>query len=422
MENRINLQEFKNIFNYIVKNNARLVAEGKKPTAIGMEAEAGVGKTSLIEQIAEENNMTFVKLNLSQLDEISDMVGFPIKEYKVYPILDGDEEEGSAVYGEPKWVPNDMMHMYLNAPCNTYKISNESRMSYATPAWLPREENENGIILLLDDYNRCAPAFAQATMELIDRGTYVSWNLPKNTTIVLTNNPDDSDYNITSSLDNAQKTRFINFKIDFDIDIWANWAEKAGIDGRAINFALYYASEIFESKEGLQKINPRSYVTFCNAISGLKDWENTEDLAMILNISKGCFTDEKNIVGNLFTMFIANKLDKLISPEDLLNGNWDTIKTKAKGCVYTDGKYRADVAAVLATRFLNYSMKYFDSKGSKSEVVCDRLLKFVEASEDKNDKIFAADVIFNIAKTLVTKYPARTNKLMMNAKIRKALI
>lgn len=185
MENTINLQEFKDIFNYIVKNNVRLTAEGKKPTAIGIEGESGIGKTSIIEQIAEENNMTFIKLNLSQLDEISDLVGFPIKEYKVYPILDGDEEEGSAVYGEPKWVSNDMMHIYLNAPCNTYKITNESRMSYAAPAWLPREENENGTILLLDDYNRCAPAFAQATMELIDRGTYISWNLPKNTTIVL---------------------------------------------------------------------------------------------------------------------------------------------------------------------------------------------------------------------------------------------
>lgn len=172
----------------------------------------------------------------------------------------------------------------------------------------------------------------------------------------------------------------------------------------------------------MQRINSRSYVTFCNAISGLDDWEKPNDLAMILNISKGCFTDEKNIIGHLFTMFIANKLDKLISPEDLLTGNWDVIKNRARNCVYDNGTYRADIGSVLATRFLNYSMKYFDTKGSKNDVVCDRLLKFVEASEDKSKQIFSQDLIFNVAKTLVTKYPGRTNKLMMNSKLRKALI
>lgn len=420
-QNYINLETFEDTFNYIIKNNRRLVAEGKKPTAIGLEAEAGIGKTSVIEQIAKKNGMTFVKLNLAQLDEVSDLVGFPIKEYKVYPILDGDDDEGSAVYGEPRWVSNDMMQMYLNAPCNTYKITNESRMSYAAPAWLPREENENGTILLLDDYSRCSPAFAQATMELIDRGTYVSWSLPANTTIVLTSNPENGDYNVTS-MDNAQKTRYINFNIDFDINVWASWAESAGIDGRAINFALYNAREIFESKEGIQKINPRSYVTFCNAISGIDDWEKPSNLAMILTISKGCFTDDKNIIGTLFTQFIANRLDKLISPEDLLKGDWETIKTRGKDCTHDENGYRADIASVLATRFLNYSMKYFETKGHKESVVCDRLLKFVEAAEDKKEQILSEDLLFNVAKELCTKYPGKCNKLMMNSKIRKALM
>ena len=95
---------------------------------------------------------------------------------------------------------------------------------------------------------------------------------------------------------------------------------------------------------------------------------------MILNIAKGCFTSKENIVGNLFTTFIANKLDKLIAPKDMLFEPWDIVKTKIKSCVYDSNGYRPDIASVLSTRLLNYSLLYFGEKGAKTEVVQDRLL------------------------------------------------
>ena len=70
--NKINLEEFKKIFQYIVENNKRLTEEGKIPTAVSLEADAGIGKTSTILQIAEEMNMGFIKLNLSQCEELGD--------------------------------------------------------------------------------------------------------------------------------------------------------------------------------------------------------------------------------------------------------------------------------------------------------------------------------------------------------------
>lgn len=45
----------------------------------------------------------------------------------------------------------------------------------------------------------------QASMEIINTASYISWNLPKYTSIVLTSNPDDGQFSVTS-LDNAQKT------------------------------------------------------------------------------------------------------------------------------------------------------------------------------------------------------------------------
>ena len=70
--NSIDLKEFKEIFNYFLDNNKRLISEGKNPIAIGCEGESGIGKTSILKQIAQERNMTFVKLNLAELDEVGD--------------------------------------------------------------------------------------------------------------------------------------------------------------------------------------------------------------------------------------------------------------------------------------------------------------------------------------------------------------
>ena len=60
------------------------------------------------------------------------------------------------------------------------------------------------------------------------------------------------------------------------------------MEGRGINFALSYP-EIFESKDGVNKINSRSYTMFINAISGIDDWSKSENLALILNVAKGAF-------------------------------------------------------------------------------------------------------------------------------------
>lgn len=100
---------------------------------------------------------------------------------------------------ECDWVSADVLKHYTDAG---WKIKeNLSRMSYAEPAWVPKDPEEK-VILLLDDYSRAAPHFINATMELIDRGEYLSWKLPKNCNIVLSSNPDNGDYNV-STLDNA---------------------------------------------------------------------------------------------------------------------------------------------------------------------------------------------------------------------------
>ena len=406
--NEMTLNEFKEVFTYLLDNNKQLEDKGLMPIAVGLEGEAGVGKTSIIEEIAAERGMTMVKVNLAQLEEIGDLVGLPIKEYEVAWIDNGNIKD-------KRWMSENQTKNLDSR----LKLTGRVRMAYAPPAWLPTEDNPNGIIVLLDDYTRANSMFMQATMEIINTASYISWNLPKYTSIVLTSNPDDGQFSVTS-LDNAQKTRFINFNVKLNIEDWAKWAEEAEIDGRAINFELLYGNEIFKKHNGVQTVNPRSYTTFCKAISGLKDWNKPETLALILQISKGCFLNDKdNIIGNLFTTFIANKLDKLIQPKDMIELKWETLEPKMRECVYDNGNFRPDIASILTIRLMNYILYLFSIKGAiKENVVYDRILEIV----NNDEMLFSEDLIFHLVKTLITKYPGRTGKLLMNATIRNKVV
>lgn len=402
------LNEFKEVFSYLLDNNKHLEDNNLRPIAVGIEGEAGVGKTTLIEDIAKERGMTMCKINLAQLEEIGDLVGMPIKEYEVAWVENGQIKQ-------TRWMPESQTkHLDLRL-----KLTGKVRMSYAPPAWLPIDENPNGTIVFLDDYTRANSMFMQATMEIINTASYISWKLPKYTSIALSSNPDDGQFSVTS-LDNAQKTRFINFNVKFNIEDWAKWAEEAEIDGRAINFELLYGDEIFKKHNNIQTVNPRSYTTFCKAISGLKNWDNPDTLALILQISKGCFLNDKdNIIGNLFTTFIANKLDRLIQPKDMIELKWDTLEPKMKNCVYDNGNFRPEIASVLTIRFMNYVLHLFGTKGAiKENVVYDRILEIV----NNDEMLFSEDLIFHLVKNLITMYPGRTGKLLMNPIIRNKVV
>ena len=72
-----------------------------------------------------------------------------------------------------------------------------------------------------------------------------------------------------------------------------------------------------------------------------------------------------------------------------------------------------DIANVLSTRFLNYVEFYFEQPNCKSDVVIKRMLDFI----DSDVVLLSEDLIFHLVKNLTTKYPQRTNKLLMNPKV-----
>lgn len=262
-------------------------------------------------------------------------------------------------------------------------------------------------------------------MELINKGEYMAWQLPKYTTIVLSTNPAGGDYSVTS-LDPAQLSRFLSYKVEFEVSEWAKWAE-GKLDDRVINFALLMDQELFhvtaeqEKKGIIPPANARNFTKFGSLLGGVKgDWETAATQVFILKLSKGCFLyDENSIVGRMFTEFIRNKWDKLPSPEEMLNSKWDDLKVKMIDCIYQNKELRPDMASTLTMRLCNYVLYLFSKKGGvKESTVLDRILDILLCDK----KLFTDDLIFHLCRTLVSKYPERTKTIAANPVITKHLL
>lgn len=162
----LNITELKTLIQHIINNNRFLQNQDKLPVSIEVIGESGIGKTSSIMQIAKENNLNFVKLNLSQIEELGDLVGFPVRQFQMYKeqkVTDSNlnyltNQKVDSVKKVGVWVDEQTMNEYLK---NGYKITGKNRMSYCAPEWIA--DKKEGGILLLDDWNRADRQIIQAT-------------------------------------------------------------------------------------------------------------------------------------------------------------------------------------------------------------------------------------------------------------------
>jgi len=377
----LNVHELKDFLKHIIDNNRYLQENNKPMVSTEVVGDSGIGKTSSIIQLADELGLNFVKLNLAQIEEIGDLVGFPIRQF---------EMKDKKV---TEWVDENSVEDYRK---KGFESTGLNRMSYCPPEWISGKTN--GGILLLDDWNRADMRFIQAVMELIDRQQYISWKLPKDWHIILTSNPDNGDY-LVNSIDNAQKTRFISVNLKFDLKCWGKWAEENKLDGRCINFLLMHPELV------TKEINSRSVSMFFNSISSIKTFE--DQLPLIQMIGEGSVGSE---FSTLFTMFINNKLDKMISPENIMSQDEQYVLNTLKSLVGKDKAYRADIASTLGTRVSNY-LEFYAKENTVEKPLIERIAKII------TEKIFATDVSYNMVKSIYNSNPGKFKLMMLNKEL-----
>ncbi len=154
---------------HVLDANIAAEAKGKKKTPICIWGRHGIGKTEMVEAIAQQKGWQFSYIAPAQFEEMGDLVGMPAV------------ENGRTVFRVPEWVPTE----------------------------------EGPGVLLIDDANRADDRILRGIMQLLQNFELVSWKLPKKWQIVLTANPDGGDYSVTP-MDDAMLTRMMHISMQFD--------------------------------------------------------------------------------------------------------------------------------------------------------------------------------------------------------------
>ena len=110
---------------------------------------------------------------------------------------------------------------------------------------------------------------------------------------------------------------------------------------------------------------------------------------------------------SMFTMFINNKLDKMITPQAIMDQDEKYVLGTLKSLIDGDNGYRADIAATLSTRMVNYLDK-FANENKVEKPVIERIKALVKSD------IFTKDIVFNMVKGIYNSNPKKYQLMLLD--------
>jgi hypothetical protein len=177
----------------------------------------GIGKSSIIKQIAVDKKLEFVDLRLSLLDP-TDLKGIPF--------FDKDNHEAV----------------------------------WASPNFLPKNPDSKGI-LFLDEINTAPPSVQASAYQLVLDRKVGDYELPKGWSIVAAGNH-ESDRGVVYRMPPPLANRFVHLSMEVSFEDWKGWAYGVGIDNSIIAFLQYDSEKLFDfdpSKNQKSFPTPRSW-------------------------------------------------------------------------------------------------------------------------------------------------------------------
>ncbi len=160
----------------------------------------GIGKSSIVKQIASQQGLEFLDLRLSLLDP-TDLKGIPF--------FNADTNEGV----------------------------------WAKPSFLPSDPDSKGI-LFLDEINTAPPAVQASAYQLILDRKVGEYELPQGWSIIAAGNR-ENDRGVVYKMPPPLANRFVHFEMEVDFADWKTWAFQAGIESSIIAYLAYDKSMLF---------------------------------------------------------------------------------------------------------------------------------------------------------------------------------
>jgi len=238
----------------------------------------GIGKSSIVKQVAKEKDLEFLDLRLSLLDP-TDLKGIP----------------------------------FFN------KDSNEA--VWAQPDFLPKDKNSAGV-LFLDEINTAPPSVQAAAYQLILDRKIADYELPPKWVIVAAGNK-ESDRGVVYKMPPPLSNRFVHLELEVDFNDWKEWAYKEGIEPIVISFLNFDSSNLF-------KFDPLSS---SKSFATPRSWEYVDKI-LKSNLPKELELDAiAGAVGkDIALLFISfkNIYNKLPNIKDILNGKEVEFESEPK--------------------------------------------------------------------------------------------
>ncbi len=180
------------------KRSLQHLSEKKVP--VFLWGPPGIGKSSIVAQIAKEKEIGFIDLRLSLLDP-TDLRGIPFF----------DAQNASAV-----WAP---------------------------ASFLPDGSQSEGI-LFLDELNTAAPMVQASAYQLILDRKIGEYTLPEGWSIIAAGNR-ESDRGVVFRMAAPLSNRFIHLEMESSVEDWKKWAVSKGVDSTIIGFISYRPDALF---------------------------------------------------------------------------------------------------------------------------------------------------------------------------------
>ena len=181
-----------------IKETMLKLIESKIPVFIW--GAPGIGKSSIVKQVAKDRGLEFTDLRLSLMDP-TDLKGIPF--------FDKDNHEAV----------------------------------WAKPNFLPKDPDSQGI-LFLDEINTAPPSVQASAYQLVLDRKVGDYELPSGWSIVAAGN-NESDRGVVYRMPPPLANRFVHLDMEVDFEDWKTWAYQNSIDSAVIGFLNFDKEKIF---------------------------------------------------------------------------------------------------------------------------------------------------------------------------------
>lgn len=268
----MNIKDFKASLDYMVRAELTPFIWGK----------AGIGKSSIVKQYAQEKGFHFFPFYLGTMSDIGDVLG--LADF----VRDANGTAVATKFATPEWLKGAIDY------CN--------------------DNPDSGAIIFLDEFNRARRDILNGMFSLALDKTFHTIKLPKNCHVIAAGNPPTDEYFVTDVNETALMARFVHVKLEPTFQEWLQYSEKAQMDITLTGF-LKDQPELLEAKhsdfELPVKVDRRAYERLDRL------FKLSTPMNLLEQLMHGIIGIERTVA---YLQYLKN-VDKPLTAVEMLKGN-----------------------------------------------------------------------------------------------------